>query len=195
MTIIPEEGPSVSDGYIQIAGNYINYNGRTLDSAVKRLKGGEIHREGVRLKLHGGKHPFEEKKGENQQAVIDFICDRDRTGLEGQDKEEKDPAKHQDDDGDDGGGNGSEVTKSLRFKSYGHEGEAASDVLRLEWLTKYACADYTRSDDGGSSWGFFTWLIVLYVDLPIFCQSSECSNLADMSFLLFPGCSSPWLHI
>ena len=158
VTIIPENGDPIPDGYIPIAGNFaLGGTGETLEPKVSRLKGGDSNREGVRLELHGGKYPME-KNGEKQQAVIDFICDRDRTGLEGE------AAKQKRDENDNDESGGDDDTKSLRFKSYGHEDGTDSDVLRLEWLTKYACEDYDHSGGSGSNhWGFFTWLVVLYV--------------------------------
>ncbi|KAL1953022.1 hypothetical protein VTO42DRAFT_3750 [Malbranchea cinnamomea] len=167
VTIIPKDGTGFPDAYIPIAGNFINYNGRTLDPTITRLKKIDSEREGVRLELHGGNHPFDDKKGEKQQAVIDFVCDPERTGLEGEDNQKR-KFKRDDEDGSDesdGNNDSNEETddsKSLRFISYGHEDGTDSDVLRLEWLTKYACEGY-EGDDGNKSshWGFFTWLIIL----------------------------------
>ena len=74
-----------------------------------------------------------------------FICDRDKTGLEGQKRDD---------------GTGKEDEKSLKYIDY--ENEVS---LKLEWRTKYACEqqqDGGGSDvDGGSHWGFFTWCIIM----------------------------------
>ncbi|KAI2462888.1 autophagy-related protein 27 [Annulohypoxylon bovei var. microspora] len=78
----------------------------------------------------------------------------------------------------DGGGDGDDTTKevqlgiqndpSLIFESYEPMADDSNiDVLRLTWLSKYACEK--RSDDGSDEpgekpdphWGFFTWLVIL----------------------------------
>lgn len=172
--IIPEDGDGAGfpDAYIPIAGNYINYNGHTLDPTISRLRNVDSDREGVRVALHGGNHPFDDKKGEKQQAVIDFVCDPERSGLEGQEGDKgkgkgKRAEKADDNDDSDENNEGNDKSKdgsSLRFISYGHEDGTDSDVLRLEWLTKYACEDFEGDDDNKSnSWGFFTWFIILCV--------------------------------
>lgn len=180
------DGKSMLSDYINIAGNYFFRDARPLDPETERLKSIDEEREGVRLTLHGGKHPFDEKKddkkGETQQAQIDFVCDSERTGLEGlEGGEEKLKVKRRPesnkqygtadddkDDKDDKGDkdDGSDDPKSLRFISYGHQEGTKSQVLKLEWRTKYACEDFEDGNGGdgpGNHWGFFTWLIVLYV--------------------------------
>ncbi len=113
-------------------------------------------------------YPFEDRKnGRKQKAVIEFICDERRTGLEGEEDgdkrrrrdedEEKGQESREDDDDEE------KEKRSLRFLSYGAVDDI--DVLRLEWLTKYACEDAQRggSDENGSRhWGFFTWFIIMY---------------------------------
>lgn len=129
-----------------------------MDPKLTRLKSSDVDAEGVRLELHGGRFPFE-KDGVKQQAVIELRCDPDRTGLEkateSWDKRKK--REDEDEDGDDD----AEEENSLRFVSYGVVDDVG--VLRLDWLTKYACEDYEGDDDSDSSshWGFFTWLIIM----------------------------------
>ena len=56
---------------------------------------------------------------------------------------------------------------SLRFCGYDLETEEKDkkvQTLRLEWRTKYACAD-APSPDGGSHWGFFGWFFIMCVTL------------------------------
>ena len=169
MTIIPEDGDGTGfpDAYIPIAGNYFLENGHSLDPTITRLKNIDSEREGVRIALHGGKHPFDDKKGVAQQAIIDFVCAPERDGLErqGSDKDEETDATNDDDANENN--NSNEKTNdasSLRFISYGHEEDLGSDVLRLEWLTKYACEGFEDDEESKSnSWGFFTWLIILCV--------------------------------
>ncbi|OTA57919.1 hypothetical protein K449DRAFT_385989 [Hypoxylon sp. EC38] len=88
-------------------------------------------------------------------------------------------AEDGDDKGDAGDGDGDDETPkevqlgidndpSLIFHSYEPlEEDSSVDVLRLTWLSKYACSE---SDDDGSDgsgekpnphWGFFTWLVIL----------------------------------
>ncbi|KAI1768900.1 autophagy-related protein 27 [Hypoxylon sp. FL1150] len=82
----------------------------------------------------------------------------------------------EDNDGGDGDGDGDDETPkevqlgigndpSLIFNSYQPLDENSNiDVLRLTWLSKYACE---KREDGGSDdqpsshWGFFTWVVIL----------------------------------
>jgi autophagy-related protein 27 len=165
------------EGVIPIAGNYETTNGKGLEPKFSRLKSKDTQTEGLLMELHGGQ--FNKK---NQMAIIEFQCDLDRSGNEGfeaadgkiistraaglLDKREvvamnigsltkEDPKDDSEDDG-----------KSLSFVSYGSTDEK-TDLLRLNWRTKYACEDF-EDDDGGSSsknshWGFFTWFIIMWV--------------------------------
>jgi autophagy-related protein 27 len=159
-------------------------NHRNIDAKFTLLsKSGsnaDADRQGVRAELHGGKYPFN-AGGRDQMAVIEFVCDPERTGLEGDDKDEGDglPDDNDDDnkDKDDGekeerrwdlgkreqGGKGQceDSDASLRFCGYGPEDDEKTkvDVLRLEWRTKYACKDAPADSNGG--WGFFTWFIIM----------------------------------
>lgn len=159
-TINEEEDTEIVSGTFPIAGNYAADSGELLDPKVTRLKSSDVDAEGLKLELHGGRFPFE-KGGVKQQAVIEFRCDPDRTGLEkateAWDKRQKREDEDEDEDGDD-----EEDENSLRFVSYGLVDDVK--VLRLDWLTKYACEDYEGDDDDANSsshWGFFTWLIIM----------------------------------
>lgn len=110
-------------------------------------------------------YPFDDrKKGRKQKAVIEFICTPDRTGLEGEEerKEDMDLARRRDkEDGEDKDKDQDE-RRSLRFVSYGASDDI--DVLRLEWLTKYACENATEGGGEGARsrhWGFFPWFIIM----------------------------------
>jgi hypothetical protein len=179
---------------IDIAGTYTMQNNRKLDAQFNLLSksksNADAGREGVRATLNGGRFPFDSKKdGVNQRAIIEFVCDKERTGLEG---DEKDDSPHEDGDGDDKGdkeGDGKkdddkkddkkeeklrrreESSKgkcedndhSLRFCGYEMETEKKEEkvqTLRLEWRTKYACED-APPVDGGSHWGFFGWFFIM----------------------------------
>ncbi|KAI0133332.1 autophagy-related protein 27 [Hypoxylon sp. NC0597] len=153
-------------------------------------------KKGVRLVMRGGYDMTDSGKKRPQRAIIDFVCDAKRNGTEGEydpadDKYESsdDPLMARaspllfraadDDKGDEGDGDGDDKTPkevqlgidndpSLIFHSYEPLEENSNvDVLRLTWLSKYACSE---SDDDGSDgsgekpnphWGFFTWLVIL----------------------------------
>ncbi|KAI4701971.1 hypothetical protein J4E89_010490 [Alternaria sp. Ai002NY15] len=176
---------------IEIAGTYATQNGRSIDAKFENLghskSNNDAGLEGVRATLNGGRFPFNDKKeGINQRAIIEFVCDKERTGLEG---DEMDKSPHQDDDKEDDGGDKGDDQKegddkkeeklrrreengkskcedndnSLRFCGYDMETEEKDkkvQTLRLQWRTKYACAD-APSPDGGSHWGFFGWFFII----------------------------------
>ena len=146
----PEQEHVQLDRVIPIAGNFETSSGGRLDPTWTRLKATDANTDGLQLEIYGGKY-----NGKKQKAVIEFQCDKTRTGNEGNtyDTEAK---------GDDE----KEVeTPSLTFVSYATvEGKEAMDVLRLDWKTKYACEDFEEDVDDGNksaSWGFFTWFILM----------------------------------
>lgn len=186
----------IVEDVLAIAGSLENAGGSAFDYEATRLKtsdsNSDSQKEGLRLVLKGGKHPL---KGPNkdkhpQKAVIEFVCDKDKTGLEdewkpedrydGDDRKlrrrgEDDKVKEgegKDDDSDDGTESGVEHQlkkegAALIWESYGKDDKGA-DVLRLTWHTKEACEKRDEGDDepgsGGSSsghWGFFTWFIII----------------------------------
>lgn len=137
-----------------MAGNYHTSEGKGLDPHYERLKAKDSTVEGLEISLNGG--TYGDKK---QKAVIRFECDPDRTGNEGS----QDAASRlkRRDDGDDKDDDNS----SLTYVSWGPTGgKDDTDVLRLNWKTKYACEDF-EEDDGDNKekkgWGFFTWVILL----------------------------------
>jgi hypothetical protein len=165
---------------IEIAGSFAS-DGRQLDERFELLRNSKSHadseREGFRAELHGGNFA----KIDNQ-AIIEFVCDRNRTGLE---ENEIDDGKKEPDSGDGDEGKDGDKEKddkgqslrrrgedsacgdsnaSLRFCKYGiDELEAGKKIrtLRLEWRTKYACEDTPAEPGESSSWGFFTWFIIM----------------------------------
>ncbi|KAF2124664.1 autophagy protein-like protein Atg27 [Dothidotthia symphoricarpi CBS 119687] len=173
---------------IDIAGTYKTQTGRELEAKFERLRSSKSNsdagREGVRVELHGGRLPFDDKKnGLDQRAIVEFVCDKERTGLEGDEKDdgehESDP-KDDDKGGDDKKGDGKKEEKlrrredggkgkcedndhSLRFCGYEEESIAKDKnvkTLRLEWRTQYACED-APAEDAGSHWGFFGWFFII----------------------------------
>lgn len=154
---------------IPIAGDI---DGRHVDEKITRLKTSDSHadsgKEGFRAVLNGGLY---EKKP--QQAIVEFICDPNKTGLEGLKKEEegKDKRKREEkkEEGDDKEPERkdpkegeSPEEQSLKFISYDTT-DAGKDVLRLVWRTKYACENVEKDPgaDQGNHWGFFTWFIIM----------------------------------
>jgi hypothetical protein len=139
-------------------------NSRSIDAKFELLRNSQsnsdLGREGIRAILHGGRFPFEDKKeGRNQRAIIEFVCDKEKTGLEGDEKDNGDMEDDKDDDkkekdGDkkeeklrrreeSSEGKCEESDSSLRFCGYRTEEDGKDKVqtLRLEWRTKYACED------------------------------------------------------
>lgn len=164
---------------IPIAGDI---DGRHTDEALELLKAADVGagKEGLRVTLNGGM--YDETK---QQAIIEFICDPDRTGLEGDDAGKR---KREDEDEDDE--KKEKDGRSLKFVSYDRD-NAELHVLRLEWKTKYACKGASVEDpapEQGSGWGFFTWFIIMYA----WVVSCVCvyDGGADCAVQLVPGCRS-----
>jgi autophagy-related protein 27 len=158
----------VVDKIIPIAGDLADHGGKALDYEVSPLKGSESHsdsQKGLRLVLKGGAYPLDASDGKKEQrAIIDFICNKDKTGLEGEwkgedeyekaekvmarddDKEKEGDDKKDGKDGKDGDGETSKETQllkpgaALKFVSYGTEKDDENlEILRLTWETKYAC--------------------------------------------------------
>lgn len=197
-----------------IAGTFDASHGRSLEPDITRLKGSKSHedstREGLRVELNGGYSSESKDTSRKQQAIIEFECDHDRTGLEEveeldgdapkraqakalsrrdeDDKADKDKNKDDKDGKDDKGDNDDKNDKaSLQFVSYKEEHDKR-DVLRLKWRTKYACEKRSDSGDGdhdspSSHWGFFTWMFIMCVD---HCIALKIEN-ANISYSLFLG--------
>jgi len=153
------------EGVIPIAGNYETTSGKGLEPNFSRLKSEDTQKEGLRMELHGGH--FNKK---NQMVIIEFQCDLDRSGNEGfdaahgqtiggartMDRGNLAKADAEDEKEDDG--------KSLTYVSYGSTNDK-TDLLRLNWRTKYACEDFEEDEDDSpgknSHWGFFTWFVIM----------------------------------
>lgn len=162
---------------IEIAGTYTMDAHRSIDARFELLKdsksNADIEREGVRAELHGGRFPWNDKKtGLDQQAIIEFVCDPEREGLEGvkEDKSEKEPdEKDSESEKKDSGNNSKREDKkveepSLKVVSYKVESPSKDKqikTLRLEWRTKHACVNADSDETSSSHWGFFTWFIVM----------------------------------
>ncbi len=101
--VIGDESDSITE-VIPIAGSLENHEGTAFDYEVTRLKTSDSNadskKEGLRLVLKGGRHQLRD-----QRAVIEFLCARNQTGLEGEweaeDKYEKSSKRKRDDKKDD----------------------------------------------------------------------------------------------
>ncbi|KAJ4376695.1 type II membrane protein [Didymella sp. IMI 355093] len=184
---LSQEGNSTTTP-IDIAGTYTSYNGRNIDAKYELLRNSKSNsdagREGLRTILHGGRLPFDDKKnGLDQRAIIEFVCDKERTGLEGdetdggksgndKDDDKKDDKKDEDkkeekrmDKREEGSKDQCEDSEaSLRFCGYKVENlekDKKARTLRLEWRTKYACEDTPAEKPASSHWGFFGWFFII----------------------------------
>lgn len=164
---------------IAIAGALENAGGAQFEHELTRLKSSDSNsdsqKEGLRLVLKGGKHPLTGpvKERKEQKAVIEFLCDQNRKGTEGEwdsedkyekasenrrraeddkkGKDEKDDGK-KDDGKKDGDGQDSSIEHQLKTANAsliweGYSKEKDVDVLRLTWHTKYACEKRDGNDD------------------------------------------------
>jgi hypothetical protein len=157
---VDDEGKSTLEEIIPVAGDVDTSH--KLDVEAKRFDEDGVN--GLRVIYNGGKYGDHE-----QRAVVRFVCDMERTGLEGTPtldggSEGKEGQKERRDEGKDK----DEKDPSLKFVSYQYNEGAGKDELRLDWKTRLACEEYVRNKDknGGdpnssSSWGFFTWVFVL----------------------------------
>lgn len=174
---------------VPIAGDLADHGGSEFEYEAARLKtSSDSPREGLRLTLKGGAYPLDgpAENRKKQRAVIDFICDRDVEGTEGEwaseveyEKDEKEKEKRGEGlagrgergllgargDGLVGGfADGEEQLlkegAALKFVSYGVEPDGDFEELRLEWRTKYACEN-TFEDERSAGWGFFTWFLIM----------------------------------
>jgi hypothetical protein len=163
--VISKDGESDTLGKVYpIAGELVEKGGSNMDAKWALLQNSKSNedstKEGLILEINGG---F--KKGEDggkkrpQKAIIEFLCDKSRTGLENlpnpedqYDEVEKREEGEAENDG----------TPSLEYVRYDTDGKDA-DVLRLRWRTKYACESDTPP---GEHWGFLTWFIIMYVLTP-----------------------------
>lgn len=215
---IKAESDEVID-VMSIAGELQDHGGGALDPKVTRLKTSDstsdAQKEGVRIVMYGGRHP-QQSSGREQRAIVEMLCAADKTGKEGEwspkdDKYEQVPVEAEEDDAvgqrkradGDESNNKSEhqllkEDAALIFDSYGPMADNGNvDVLRLTWHTKYACEglpadEYPQSEH----WGFFTWLVILWVfhDYPncrVLVLTVCCSVfLATATYLIFGS----WLN-
>ena len=133
----------------------------------ERLKTSTSHsdseKEGVRIELNGGFRTLESGGKRNQKAIVEFVCDKKQTRLANlYDPEENynEKIKREEDDTEDEDDPKSPGLSLVRYD----EGEGDVDILRLLWMTEYACEDSKDKQDAekGNHWGFFTWFILMF---------------------------------
>lgn len=167
-----------------IAGDLKDFGGGYIDAKWLRLKTSkskdDSEKEGLRLTIGGGFRTDPETNSKRpQQAVVEFICDRD---LEG-DENLWDP----EDKYDDGKSKRAESgNSSLSYTKYDTKGDK-EDVLYLEWRTKYACEDSKKEQDAqkGDHWGFFTWFIIMYTS---FRRLTKFTRNTRLTSQIVPSC-------
>lgn len=158
-----EPKSDVIEEIFPVAGELREKGGKDLDAKWERTKNQGSHSEseveGVRVTLNGG-FKMENDKKTPQKAIIEFICDKTKTGLENlpnpedpytEDRKRDEPEKEGDD-----------KKPSLEFVKYKEEDDVG--VLRLKWTTQYACEESKKEQEKqkGEHWGFFTWFIIMY---------------------------------
>ncbi len=160
-TIKPLEGTDEPEDLITevipVAGELKDVGGGYLDAKYTRLRDSELEqdagKEGLRIELNGGFYKAHNRK---QKAVVEFLCDPDRTGTE----TDLDPVDKYEDEGE----KPTKGDSSLKFISYDKIVPGTEvDILRLDWHTKYACESQKDEDDAAKSghWGFFTWFLIM----------------------------------
>ncbi|RDW75007.1 autophagy protein Atg27 [Coleophoma cylindrospora] len=162
-----QDQKSMLDKVIPIAGELKNQGGGVLDAKWILLSNSGSHadseKEGLRLEAHGGFFGSGKEK-KTQTAIVEFLCDKERTGLENLwNSEDQYTEKRKRADGD-----ASEPVvddkdlPSLTFVKY-DTSRPSEDILRLEWRTKHACVGAKEEKDAeqGHRWGFFTWFILI----------------------------------
>ncbi|KXX73424.1 Autophagy-related protein 27 [Madurella mycetomatis] len=137
----------------------------------------DAKKEGLRVTLSGSSY-----QQRAQRAVVDFRCDPELAGTEGEwesideyEKEGKEEKKRRDEEGD-GGDDGEDDASTpeeqlkkkgaaLIWRGYRRDKDEEGkdmDSLYLTWYTKHACdaaVDEPAAESG--HWGFFTWLVIL----------------------------------
>lgn len=160
---------------VPFAGELENYGGGPLNAKLERLSNSKSHsdedKEGLRVELGGG-FIGRGKDKRPQKAIVEFICDVNRTGLENlwvpPEPKHKEKEKETLNRSAESGGN--EIIgapgndSSLAFVRLDKD-KGDADILRLTWRTKHACEngskDEGKNDKKSSHWGFFTWFIIV----------------------------------
>lgn len=149
---IQGEGKEEFKEVIAIAGDFDDHKLSENITLFNSQDKGQV----VRVTLHGGPRYFDH----DQSAVIDFVCDNGRTGLEGSKPVAAAATAAVE---------VQETTPSLKYIDYvaDDKSDPKKQTLFLEWRTKLACAELAKGGgkedkDSSSHWGFFTWIFFMY---------------------------------
>ena len=168
-----EEGEDILEAVIPIAGDLKDKGGSDMN-AKWELMGSQssshedAEKEGIRVNMNGGFFGTGKEK-RPQKAIVEFLCDKSRTGLENlwtpEDEDQYEEGKDKwEEKGDEGDDVADKDSPSLEFVKYDVDAGDA-DILRLKWRTRYACegAKKKLDQEKAKSWGFFTWFILMCV--------------------------------
>lgn len=175
MERIVNENTSILERGWPIAGELKQHAGGHLDEKWERLKtftsNSDLSIEGIRLHMNGGFFIKDSGEKRPQKAIVEFICDKTRTGTENlitpEDEyilpkvkevilvEKSNRIITYNEDSVD------PKASSLTFVEYNQDREDF-DILQLSWRTKFACENTPNQEKlEDRHWGFFTWLIVV----------------------------------
>jgi autophagy-related protein 27 len=109
-------------------------------------------KEGIRIELNGGNYTHRK-----QRAVIEFICDPGSKTESASNSIYKDHVGKRalDDRSDNNDSNLTYIKYELDIQ------EPDTEVLLLEWRTKYVCETQGEDRTQRSHWGFFTWFLIM----------------------------------
>ncbi|KAL2891194.1 Autophagy-related protein 27 [Ceratocystis lukuohia] len=161
---------------VPLAGALESFGGAAFEYTTTKLDGQENNGEGFLLNLPGGVFPLDVPHKEQfpKKTVVRFLCDTEKTGLEGEWQAEVEYANATSSSEDNKSAkmhkarnDAKDAEKqfvndgaALLFDSYQNEGPDATGTLHLTWKSKYACRSVPPAG-GTQGWGFFTWFIVL----------------------------------
>jgi hypothetical protein len=179
--IKPGENVNTVETVTPLAGELSMHGGGHLDEEVIRLSkiDPDSGKEGLRVILKGGFKTTAAGIKRKQQTVVDFVCDKERDGTEGEYKpddarsearaspplyrslaaradddnnNDKDEGEEDDDTPSKEVQLGIENDPSLVFDRYGvSDSDTNVDVLHLTWSSKYVCE--SKADDGSDGSG------------------------------------------
>ncbi|KAL5625296.1 hypothetical protein BROUX41_005356 [Berkeleyomyces rouxiae] len=160
---------------VPLAGALEAFGGVAFEYTTARLNSQEEGAEGFLMTLPGGVFPLDVPHKEQfpKKTVIRFLCDTEKSGIEGEWKAEVEYVNTTSSDKTQStmmrskrdGDQGAEKQfvndgAALIFDNYKNEGADVTGTLHLTWKSKHACRSVPQSD-GTQGWGFFTWFIIL----------------------------------
>ncbi|KAI0485702.1 autophagy-related protein 27 [Xylaria cf. heliscus] len=171
--IKPGEALDTIEDTTPLAGELQYHDGAALDPETSELSkiDPESGKEGLRVILKGGVGYTDTHVKRKKQTVIDFVCNKDLDGTEGEydpedkyvtraeDDKDKDKDNENGDEDNDKDGDappkevqlGLDKNPSLIFDRYGpSDNDTDVDILYLTWSSKYACQSKKDDGSGGS---------------------------------------------